>query len=395
MITIDKLLVKLLSLSDRDLGNLPRRDLKVLRSLQKIILGPNFITENQGRLLIKILRENFDKIPNMKDEILENLNFPSWSKSFRPIDKTKKLYISSNIDNESKLIIEFAFSSTIRKLLTGKNKEISGLIQGLNGKLYHADLTEKNIVALVDLLEPLDFEIEEKIQDFYRTIKSWSENEVKNQFFLENFDHTNFQKFITSDLGIDTPIDYNIVVDRSNRYYYFLENSEKNPENLTEKIAYRKNSRVWVDKNEFSLDEIFASLIKLKRLPTLVIFNQNDHKKCLEDLVKLQESLEKNGINENVGIYFRLPNDETGSKFNKFIADNQYNCQLDENTKIVGVQNGKIPKFFLKNPWTPMSVISVGGYLKMTKTSVYSNKADLIITYTEQQPIIETRSQWA
>lgn len=394
MITVDKLLIKLLALPENNLRLVPRRDLKVLKSLLKIIIGPNFITENQGRLLIKILKENSDKISEMKTEILENIEFPVWSKNFRPVDKTKKLYMSTGSDGDQKLIIEFAFSSTIRKGLTNNSRKISGLTQHSNGKLYLADLTEENIVILFELLEPMDFDIEEKIQDFYRTIKSWSENEVKNQFFLENFDHINFQKSITNDLGIDTPIDQNIIVDRSKRYHYFLENSEKNPENLTEKIAYRKNAKVWINKNDHSLDEIFSSLIKLKRLPTLIIFNQTDHKKCMEDLVLLNESLEKNGIFTGIGIYFRLPNDEVGSDFNKFISEKQYNCQLDNQTKIVGVQSGKIPKFFLKNSWSPMSIISVSGFLKQTKTAVYSNKSDLVITWTEQQPIIETRPQW-
>jgi len=395
MITVDKLLIKLLALADTDLRLVPRRDLKVLKSLLKIITGPNFITENQGRLLVKILRENSDKISGMKTEILENIEFPTWSKNFRPVDKTKKLYISTVNDGDLKLVIEFAFSSTIRKALTNLNREISGLTQNSNGKLYYADLAERNIVTLFELLEPLDFDIEEKIHDFYRTIKSWSENEVKNQYFLENFDHSNFQKSITQDLGIDTPIDRNIIVDRSKRYHYFLENFEKNPENLTEKLAYRQNTKIWINKNDHSLDEVFSSLVKLKRLPTLVIFNQTDHKKYMEDLMLLSQSLEKNGIVTGVGIYFRLPNDDTGSDFNKFIAEKQYNCQLDENTKIVGVQSGKIPKFFLKNSWSPMSIISVGGFLKQTKTAVYSSKSDLVITWTEQQPIIETRTQWA
>jgi len=395
MITVDKLLINLLSLPEQDLKNLAKRDLKVLKSLSKIVLGPSFITENQSRLLVKILKENSEKIPKLTDQILETIATPTWSRIFRPVDKTKKFYISTNNSGDQNLVIEFAFSSNIRKLLAANNREISGFTQEANGKLYIADLTEKNIIRLVDILRPLDFDIDEKIENFYSTIKSWSKNEITGQFLIGNFDHSNFQKQITDDLGIDTPIDNNVIVDRSNRYQYFLETMEKEPENLVEKIAYRKNTKVWINKNDYPLDEIISSLVRLKRFPVLVIFNQNEHKKCLEDLTIFHESLQKNGIIENVGIYFRLPNDEHGSQFNKAIADHKYNCQLDENTKIVGVQNGKIPKFFLKNPWTPMSVVFLNTYVKQTKTAVYSNKCDLVITYTEQQPMIETRSQWA
>lgn len=394
MTTIDKILLKVLGLPQEILSKIKPRDLKVLNSLAKIISSPNFVTENQGRLLIKVLSENSKNFGDFSSDVVSALEAPQWSKSFRPVDTTKKLYSQLTPDGSLLLTIEFAFSSAIRKTLSVQNKKISGLIQASPGKLYHADYTEKNIVALVDLLKPLNFEIEEKIQDFYNTIKSWSEIDIKSQFLISNISHANFQKSITADLGIDTPLDDNIIADRSVRYQYYTEKTEKIGENLVEKIAFRKNSKVWIDSKEHTLDDVFSSLLKLKRLPALLIIDPNDHKKCLEDLQKIHQSLEKNGIFENIGIYFRLPNDESGSQFNKMIADNHYNAELNSSTKIVGVQNGKIPKFFLKNDWKPMSVVSIGSGLKQTKTAAYANCCDLIISYTEQQPIIETRTLW-
>jgi hypothetical protein len=178
------------------------------------------------------------------------------------------------------------------------------------------------------------------------------------------------------------------------RYQYFHEKSEKIPENLVEKLAYRKTAKVWVDKKTVELDEVIESLVRLKRLPVLVVFDQNDHSRCFEEMQKLSKSLEKFGIFQDVGIYFRLPNDDSGTQFNKFIADKKYNVELTAQTKIVGVQHGKIPKFFLKNDWRPMSVLAIGNSLRQTKTAVYANHCDLIISYTDAQPIIESRSQW-
>ena len=105
-------------------------------------------------------------------------------------------------------------------------------------------------------------------------------------------------------------------------------------------------------------------------------------------------SSEKFGIFKDVGIYFRLSNVGAGKDFNQLIATKSYNCQLDSNTKIVGVANGKIPKFLLKTPWRPMSVISIGKSLQNNKTSAYTNRCDLIINWTDNEPIIETRMQW-
>jgi hypothetical protein len=391
MTTIDKILLQVLNLPDSSLSIVKSRDLKVMKSLAKMISSPNFITENQGRLLLKILNENLTKFGDLSADVSIALSMPHWSKTFRPVDKTKKLYLSTDVPG---IIMEFAFSSSLRKLLVSDCKDVSGLVQINSGKMYRADLTEKNIVTLFETFEPHDFEISEKLRNFYDTIKSWSKIEVENQFLLTNISHTNFQKTITQDLGLETAIDTNVIRDRSIRYQYFVENTSENPKNLTEKIAFRKTNKVWVSRSETGLDEIFSSVLDLKRLPTMVIFDNSDHKKCFEELKNLHENLEKNRIFDGVGIYFRLPNDEYGSQFNKFIAEHNYNVQLDENTKIVGVQNGKIPKFFLKNHWKPMSVISIGSSLKQTKTAAYTNCCDLIISYTDQQPIIETGNLW-
>lgn len=391
MITVDKFLINLLATASDTVATLPHRDLKVLKSLAKIVVSPIFITENQGNLLIKILKEHRSKLG---ENVLEILETPNWSKPFRQIDKSRKLYLGTNPYGESSIVIEFTFSSAIRKSLTEYSKKISGFTSTPAGKYYYSELTEKNIVGLVELLKKYEFDIDEKIQDFYKTIKSWSETEVKNQFLLTNITHQNFQKAITNDLGLETSIDENVIADRSMRYQYFHEKSEKIPENLVETLAYRKTAKVWVDKKTVDLDEVIESLIKLKRLPVLVVFDHNDHNRCFEELQKLSKSLEKCEILQDIGIYFRLSNDSSGTQFNKFIADKKYNSALDTQTKIAGVQHGKIPKFFLKTDWKPMSVLAIGNSLRQTKTAVYANHCDLIISYTDTQPIIETRAQW-
>ena len=395
MLTVDQLLLKIVNFTEPMVEALvTKRDAKVLRSLSTTANGPKFITENQSRLLLKILRENSKNLRILSEDIDDILANPLWSKVFRPVDMTKKLFVEVTSDHTHRITIEFAFNSQIRKHLQANIKKISGLVQSTPGRVYHADLTEENIVELVDLLEQYKFDVDEKIQDFYKTIKSWSENEVKNQFLLTNIEHQNFQKAITADLGINTALSQEVLADRSLRYQYFLENPRKNPENLTEKIAFRETSRVWLNKSEYTLDEIFKSVNQLKRFPLLVVFDAYDEKNCLENLENLSKVLEENDIQGNVGVYFRLNNSDIGKKFNKMIADKKYNSELNSDTKIVAVQSGKIPKFFLKNEWKPMSVLSINTQLRHSKTAVYAMACDLIMTYTDQQPIIETRAEW-
>lgn len=394
MTTVDQLLLQIVNYSSPAIENIiPKRDSRILRSLALAVVTSSFITENQSRLLLKILRENQEKLSQVEAELSTVLATPMWSKSFRLVEQTKKLYISNTADLPV-LTIEVSFSSAVKRELAELTKLVSGLGVVANGKLYQADLTEKNIVALVSRLEKLDFEIDEKVQNYYNIIQSWTEEEMRDRFKIDTITHTNFQRQITNDLGINTPIDQNIINDRSLRYQYFSEKSEKNPENLTEAISSRSTRQVWINKNETPLSDIIDSCEKLKRFPLLIIFDSNDQKKCLEELTNLSKVLEKNGIFDNIGIYFRLGNDGVGKDFNQFIANKKYNAQLDSTTKVVGIASGKIPKFLLKTDWKPMSVISIGKLLQHNKTSVYTNCCDLIINWSDTQPIVEARMSW-
>ena len=395
MTTIDQLLLNLVNNNLELVKKLvPSRDHKVLSSLAKIIVSPTYITENQSRLILKILNQHREQLATIVEDLPTSLIEPTWSKLFRQPDKTKKLYVSSFPDGQPVLTVEFAFSANLRNVMQSLGKVIPSLTQAANGRLYHVDLTEQNVVTLVDALEKHEFEIDEKLKNYSEIIKSWSEDEIKNQFLITNIVHPNFQKAITADLGIETAIDQNIITDRSMRYQYFCEKSEKLPSILTYQIANRTSTKIWINKQQISLDDIFSSLIELKRFPVLVVFDVFDPKKCVEEMKKFSNCLENTKIFKDVGIYFRLENTEIGKQFNQIISEKQYNCQLTDTTKVVGVQSGKIPKFLLKSNWKPMSVISIGNQLRHSKTAVYANCSDLIISYTDNEPIIETRFVW-
>jgi hypothetical protein len=352
-----------------------------------------FITENQGRLLIKILKENSKKLPNFSEEISNVLSTPSWSKSFRHIEQVKKFYIKKNEDHEPVLFVELSYSQEIRKILQNLSKTVEGFVQTSAGKSWTAELTEKNIVLLYEALEPHGFDIDETIKNHYDTIKSWSERDFRDQFILSNIDHKNFLRHITDDLGIETPIDQNIINDRSMRYQYFTENAKNHGETLVEVIANRPKSRVWIDKEQHSMEEVIAGLINLHRLPLLVVFDTIVNAQYLTNLQILSDALEKNGISNAVGVYFRLPNDTMGKQFNSIIAEKQYNHRLDVDLKVAAVMSGKIPKFFLSNAWKPMSVIAMDTKmgLRHGKTSVYSNCCDCIVEWSSADPMFDKK----
>lgn len=394
MTYIDKILLNIVAQKSYELGSrVSPREANVLKSLATSVTGSYFITENQSKLLTKILKDTHHHFGDMSPEIVQALQDPSWSKPFRMIEQVKKLYIDYGEESSPSLAIEFTFSANIRKILTQANREIDGLVQNLNGKLYNAELTERNILALVEVLRPLGFEIDDIIIKHYDIIKSWDETAIREQFLLTNMSNQNFVKHITADLGMSTPIDQNIIHDRSMRYRYLPGPALEQDGTLTREIATRGKSKVWIDKSKHSLTDVISSLVELKRLPLLVVFDNYEASKSHAILTELEAAFDHNGV-KNVGIYFRLQNDDNGIKFNELIANRQYNQYLGTDTEVVGVQSGKIPKFLLTSSWKPMSVLSIETPLRNSKTAVYASCCDLIVTYSESPPMFEKNEKW-
>lgn len=389
---VDQLLYKIVKEEDEyTRTNLSKKDFSTLTSLHDTITGNFYITENQARLILKILKENQKKLSNFSLEIEEAITAPIWLKSFRPVESVKKLFIENIGTDDPCLAIEVTYNSQIRKLLNAKMSGLEEFGQADGFKTFKVALTEKNIVTLYEMLEPLQFEIDLAVTNYYTTIKSWSRSEVENQFFIDNIASKTFHKHLA--LDIDTNIFNNplVLMDRSMRYRFTTSTRKNHGETLTEHIANRSKTRVWIDKNQHSLADVIASLRQLHRLPLMLVFEIQDTVKFQEHLDTLSRALEKNEIIDNIGIYFRLANTEDGKKFNQAIANKQYNKMLDHTTQVAVVQSGKLPKFFLKNPWTPMSIINIDPRMgsRHGKTAVYSNCCDLIVDYAAEQPLEE------
>ena len=177
MIYIDKLLSIIVSTKQHVLlSALSFKDSKTLSSLANSAASDLFVTENQARLTVKILNDNKQHFGELEADITAAISDPKWSRPFRVIEQVKKLYINRKIGENPVLTVEFTFSTNLRKILTQASKSLEGLIQDTNGKLYHAEFTERNIITLVELLQKQSFTIDDELVEHYNTIKSWDKN---------------------------------------------------------------------------------------------------------------------------------------------------------------------------------------------------------------------------
>jgi hypothetical protein len=397
MTTIDQILLNITSYTSPCIEEkIPSRDCRVLRSLATTLNGRTFITENQSRLLLKLLNQYCDFLLLIEPDLKKHLETPIWSASFRIVDVVKKVYINTTPDHDYRIFVEFSHSVNLRKVVQHLTKRIEGAVLQPSTRYCSFELTEKNIYEVVTTLTPHKFDFDQKIMDFYEIIKNWQfQDQCKNLFFGENLFEP-IKNSLIKEQGSDESENNNIVYDRSIRYHYFVKKPEKIPENLENLIAHRKQQKLWVNSKEHKLENLIGSLKNLNRFPVLVIFDSRNTDHCVDHLKNLNFSLEKHGIDNGVGIYFRLDNSGQGKEFNQFIGSKHYNAPLDSSTLVAGVQTGKLPKFFIKDcDWEPKSVIVIGTNLRHSKTAVYSNRCDLIISYSDKESLFDQTSGWA
>lgn len=378
LLTVDQFLLKI----QTDINQLPVKDHRILQSLLKQLSHGIFLTENQSKLLIKILNSNRNQVRKIDSSISEVLKNNSWSKPFRVIQKIRKIYIDK--ENIDQIKIDFTYDKEIKNRLLAMNSLFYGTLS-LSGKSYAIPLTEKNIYLLVKEFIDLDFEIDEKILNFYHEIDKIMES-PPIEFDVFSPSNEKFLKIIKDDIGDIDLKNLNFIHDRKIRYQYKI--SEKiHEKSLENAVVQRNKNKIFVDDKFFSLDELLDVLKNLKRFPLLLIFDGHDPKldKKMLDLVNL--SLTKTKINGNFGVYYRFDKTAEGAEFNSTIAKFNYNQKLAGDTKIVGIANNKLPKFMIKMNWKPQAIISFTPVFKNNKSSAYFSDVDLIIYYGNKQPL--------
>ena len=381
------------------------RDSRTLQSLHNAMQTDTYITEKQGNLLLQLLSNQlytpFMLLANA--DYADYLNMPLWKKEFRILPDIKKIYhipagsdrININMLKENYtgvIAIDFTFSSTIRNEL---KPLVDILWQVKSGSLYYADFNEANLVTIIEKLAPYNFEVELALHEYYNTIKLWDKSDIVDLYKLDTMPYPRFKDCINLDLGDITILPSAIINDRRLRYQYTTKIDDFQTEyELTKHIANREKTKIWIDSNTYSINDVIKSLIELNRLPLLVVFDQSTDVTTITQFTELSDALTANGVTDNIGFHFRLDNTLDGKIFNDEIGKRQYNNVLNASTQVAAVLGGKLPKFFLKEKWQPLSVLCIKNTLRHSKTAVYANRCDLVISYVPVEPIIETRNKW-
>jgi hypothetical protein len=358
----------------------PHKDKRILLSISNQIDQGQFLTENQAKLTLKIFKENIPEIKKIESTIESIIETNSWSKIFRLIQKVRKIYLST--EGENTVCIEFTYDKRLKEKLISLSHQVQGQISAIGARVYGVSYTEKNIHTLVGHFLREDFEIDDKILNFYYEIDKLLTSK-NNNFDIFKTENENFKKIIESKVGPISSANAIKLNDQKIRYQYQIF-EEIAATTLTEKIAVRKNTKIFIDESKVLLEDVLQSLKELDRLPILCILEGHTPKVNKKTLDFLHNALKFHNLTDNVGIYFRFDKTEDNVNFNSSVADYQFNKDLNDQTIVAGIANNKLPKFFLKSPWKPKTVISFTNNFKNNKSAVYCTDVDLVIYYTDK-----------
>jgi len=162
-----------------------------------------------------------------------------------------------------------------------------------------------------------------------------------------------------------------------------VEQSLSNLDILTKKIAARKTFIVNINRNKWTLDQVLNSLIELQRFPLLVILNE---KTAADDYHEIHTKLKNLFYNDQMTVMFRLPNQGIKNiEFNQMISENGTNKPVDKNTKIVYINNRRVPKPLIKSDWCAESVINLRSEREHNQVQNFLQQCDLIVQYDSEE----------
>ena len=358
----------------------PHRDRRILENMPVLLNSDEYITESQANLVLKILKNNLEYLTVISPSLIDTIKKPTWKKKFKTLEVIKKVSIFQAPNKDFLIDVYFSYDSEIIKILKGLEK-IAQIDKKYNeGKHVFFSLEEKAVVNIHKVLSPLNFEFSDDFLEILEKVKNIDIEQIQLKFNFTNFNQEKIKEdILQNDL---------LILDRKIRYQYeFSPKFDKNTEDsLIYKIASRKRVPVYLDPKQTTLTDILKNLQSLKRDKILLIFDEYKPVDCVEQLKNLKNSLNELCEN-NVGIYFRFDNKNDGKEFNKLIAENSFNKKLDKDTKIVGIANGKIPKFMIENEWYPDATITFTNSFRNNRSVTYCNACDLIVYYTVTTPL--------
>lgn len=338
--------------------NINSSDATIINSIARQVFKGTALTDRQYALMTSKLLDYKDQFENNSitgfDMALTKLR-----KDLRVIDRSKYIKVVTNeeipfpTDKKIRYIkIKFPFSKNMIGKITNCVSKclIKNYYHEKGSHEHYFVFNELCTKTIVEEFQNSMFEIDNEILAFYKQIKEIADNVHLNlPVILDNtiFVNDNMKKKIEQ----ETNLDIVKIVDRHRRYGLINLQSNINSDCLYENIAFRNDVDFFCDPNKITVKEIVEALNILNRFPLLVVIESGNEE---EQLYSIYNAVKDIIPNEKQSVLFRLDGEHD---FNFFVKNNNLNNWVDKSTKIVYIQNDKLPKILLKSEWSPVTAI--------------------------------------
>ena len=346
-------------------------------------------TEKQAKLAVVILKRYLSKFQKHKMDIKQLLDKPVYDEPFRVIDFAKSIEKYKDEDEESLIDMKFPYSKKIVTLIrTLKNKKclpVSYTKYDGESKVWTFKQTDVTTYYLTLIAVRYDFKfVDPTLLDEYYEVR----NEVKDyktptakliggEIIIENAPESMID-YWDKNLKNKKPL---LQLDALKELRIKTTGINIEAETYTaKKLAEQNSQKLWIDKKEYSRDEVIAGLKELDCFPIMMpVTGDISSIEELDDFWAWIKTFERNGIdplNEiSWGFDLKEPDKDTlggwslARKFTKENHDKVFELHqmskqfkfIDQTTKVIFVRN-RIPRSLIKSKIKPRaSLITLGG----------------------------------
>ena len=348
-------------------------------------------TEKQAKLAVVILKRYLTKFQKHKMDIKPLLDKPVYDEPFRVIDFNKSIEKYKNEEEESLIDLKFPYSkkvvTLIRCLRNKKRLPVSYAKYNGELKIWTFKQTDVTTYYLTLIAIRYDFEfVDPTLLDEYYEVR----NEIKGyknptakliggEIIIENAPESMLD-YWNKNLKDKKPL---LQLDALKNLGIKTTNINVEAETYTaKKIAEQNHQKLWIDKKEYSRDEIVAGLKELDCFPILMpVTGDINSKEDVDEFWAWIKTFERNGIDIlkelSWGFDLKEPNEDTLGGFtllqkstqdqkDKMFELHQMSKQfkfIDQTTKVIFVRN-RIPRSLIKSKIKPRASLTTlgGGY---------------------------------
>lgn len=361
-------------------------DYTILTSISKQAFKGLGLTDKQYQLckdkLLTTYADQFLELGYDITESVEQLRMP-----IRQIDRRKYISIVSDTEKTENYIndnllwfcVRFPFS---KKMIVDIERCITNRRTYIHNKGSHKHffvVNETNVHTVINTFKDRGFDIDEELITFYNQIEEIKSKPLSFLPSIENYQLLNVSDKIKSlaeneigSLSKNTILYY---LDRRFRYGIVNINYNINPTSLAETIALREKTEFLSKPSEMNLDTVLGAINTLQRYPLLVVVDDSHAESQVYETFNYFRHIVSP---KEQSILFRLDND-TGLSFNEYIRENNLNNWVDKDTKIVYINNSKLPKLLVSGEWRPIAALVFGSFPTRLNEAYLKTYCDLVV----------------